>query len=242
MTVQLLRDAYTDEDRQTWSTLFERCRDRLRRHACAQLTAGFESLRLSERIETLSVVNDRLHALSGWRMQPVTGLLPEPQFCELLRDRLFPTAPALRKPSELEFAELPDLFHDVVGHLPLLVNRDYGDFLQAFGSTALRYAADPAAMKAFARFYWFTAETGLVRENGELKILGGAVLTSAAESSNALRAEGNRLPLSVATACATDYNIFGIQREYFVAASFGELTGMLATLEDSVMSLRTTRA
>ncbi|HEY1703607.1 MAG TPA: hypothetical protein VGG75_28235 [Trebonia sp.] len=240
MTGQCLPDTYNDDEKRTWRALMEGCRHRLRLHACDKLIDGFTALRLDEQIEPMSAVNGRLHDLSGWRMQPVSGLLPEREFWELLRRRLFPTAPVLRKPSELEFAQFPDLFHDVVGHLPLLVDPGYGDFLQALGDTALKYSADPAAMKAFARFYWFTAETGLVSEGGELKILGGAVLTSASEASNALRAGTRRLPLTVASVRATDYNIFDLQQQYFVAASFSELPSQLDRLEDSVQPLRGT--
>jgi phenylalanine-4-hydroxylase len=240
MTAKFLPDTFSDEDSETWSILIESCRDRLRQHGCAQAIAGFKALGLSEQIEPMSVLNDRLHSLSGWRMQPVDGLISDQEFYQLLSDRLFPTAPALRKRSELEFSEYPDLFHDVVGHLPVLLDRAYGDFIKGLADIALRYLDSKPITKALARFYWFTAETGLVRENGQLKIFGGAVLTSAAESARALDAATRRIPVTSNEVFSTGYNIFDLQHEYFVADSYDQLVGLLDGLEQKVQPLGAT--
>jgi phenylalanine-4-hydroxylase len=233
-----LPDTFSDEDRGTWKLLMESFHARLRQYGCAQATAGFDALELSENIESMSAVNERLYDLSGWRMQAVEGLLSGPHFYKMLRDKCFPTAPVMRKRSELEFAAFPDLFHDVAGHLPILVDTAYGDFLSGFAEIALRHLGSEPVMKAFARFYWFTAETGLVWEGGEEKILGAAVLTSGAEAANAMRQGPHRTPLAPAEIFATDYDIFGLQQKYFVAPSYDGLLGLLDDLEDGARSLR----
>lgn len=242
MTDAQLPHSFDDEDRGTWSLLMASCRTRLRQHGCAQARAGFEALELSEQVESMHAVDKRLHDLSGWHMQPVEGLLSDEHFYGLLRNKQFPTAPTMRKRSELEFAEFPDLFHDVVGHLPILVDRAYGDFLTGFANIALRHLDSEPVMKALARFYWFTTETGLVEEEGGTKILGGAILTSSAEAANAMGDPARQSALTVSEVFATDYDIFDLQQKYFVASSYDALLGVLDELEEAAQALRARHA
>ncbi|WP_327367103.1 hypothetical protein [Streptomyces sp. NBC_01217] len=234
-----LPDSFDDEDRGTWSLLMEDFRTRLRQHGCAQAQAGFEALDLSEHIESMHAVDKRFYDLSGWHMHPVEGLLSGSHFYGMLHDKRFPTAPAMRKRSELRFAEFPDLFHDVVGHLPILVDRTYGDFLTGLAEIALRHLDNEPVMKALARFYWFTTETGLVKEASGVKIFGGATLTSSAEAANAMDNPALQTPLTVSEVFATDYDIFDLQQKYFVAPSYEGLEGLLDELEEAVNALQT---
>lgn len=234
-----LPETFTDSDTRTWAALYDAYVRRADLHGCEQALAGREALGLSNRIENMNVVDDRLHALTGWRMHPVEDLLSAPEFFTLLRDRFFPTAPKMRGPGEIEFSRLPDLFHDVAGHLPMLADRSFGRFLSRFGAIALRHLGSSAALRSLERFYWFTTETGLVAERGQHKIFGAAILSSSAETAKATAAGAPKARLSLDEVLATDYDIFSVQHKYFVADSYGELTESLGELETHLHDLST---
>lgn len=232
-----LPGGFSEEDAGTWKMLMRDFVARLHGSGCAQAIEGFEALGLSSEIEDMWEVDQRLYALSGWRMFPVEGLISSQEFYSLLRARMFPIAPRMRSRAELEFSESPDLFHDVVGHLPMFTNPSYGEFLLTVARTSERHTGSAAAQEALDRFYWFTAETGLVIERGETKVIGAAALTSGAEVRNALNNSISRLPLKPSTVFDTPYDIFTVQKEYFVADSYQDLLATAGRLDDALAAV-----
>lgn len=227
---------YSHADNLTWSKLVANYGERLSEHGCKEFIDGFQRLEFDNaRVEGVTELSNRLHAACGWRLQPVDRLLPNQLFFGLLNDRTFPVAVQMRRPDELAFSELPDLFHDALGHLPLLVHTAYSDFLVQYASVAGRYLDSPEALSHLARVYWYIIETGLVMEDGQEKLLGAAIATSAAECENAISPATQRIPFDFHTVFLSDYDSFRLQPRYFVIDSFSGLRRIAAELNAALL-------
>src|SRR3546814_8699191 len=95
----------------------------------------------------------------------VEGLLPELDFFDHLANRRFPVTWWIRRPDQVDYIEEPDLFHDLFGHVPLLMNPVFGDYMQAYGRGGVKaHAIGPDALQNLTRLYWYTVEFGLIRQ------------------------------------------------------------------------------
>ncbi len=233
---------YDDQDHRTWAMLLDGYLERLPRFGCREVVEGFEKLGIGSRVEDISRLSDRVYALCGWRLTPVDGLLPEPEFFALLNQRVYPMTAQMRSPRELDFAELPDTFHDVLGHLPLLVHAPYARFLERYAAVVSRYLDSEHVVRSLGRLYWYTTETGLLVEDGEEKVFGAAILTSRAECSNATSSRTQKLALDPDQIFDTNYDNFKLQPWYFVIESFDSLLAIAEDLENHARRLHATHA
>lgn len=178
---------FTPAEHDTWRALFARlahCRDHL---AHPTFVAGLSALGITgERIPDLGTVNARLHALTGWRGVPVTGLEDAASFFTLLARREFPIGAFIRDAKDLSYTPAPDVFHDLYGHLPLFADPAYADFNHRIGLAALPHLSDPLQLRRFERFYWFALEFPLVETPTGRRIFGGGILSSFGESAYSL--------------------------------------------------------
>ena len=222
---------YTEQEHNLWLRLYERQRDVLQRRACKPFLDGLGALDLhGDGIPDFKILNSALKPLTGWEVVAVPGLVPDEAFFDLLADRKFPAGQFIRKPAEFEYIEAPDIFHDVYGHVPLLTNQVFADYMQAYGKGGQR-AYGNFDLKQLARLYWYTVEFGLIHENSELKIYGAGILSSAAESIFCLESKSpNLIKFDLERIMRTNYKIDDFQGVYFTIDSFDELFG--ATLQD----------
>ena len=132
-------DKYTEQDFKVWQILFDRQINLLPPLASIAYLDGIKLLQFnSNEIPNFNKINQILHQTTGWQVLVVPGLIPQKTFFELLAERKFPSSTWLRKMEELDYLEEPDMFHDVFGHLPLLSNQDFCDFLCAYSNVALK--------------------------------------------------------------------------------------------------------
>ena len=137
--------------------------------------------------------------------------------------RRFPSGNFIRSAQQLDYLEEPDVFHDVFGHVPMLMNPSIADFIQAYGQGGLR-AQSLGHLKRLARLYWYTVEFGLVRQHGGLRIYGAGIASSYAESKFAVQDDSpNRLGLKLERVMRTNYRIDDFQETYFVIRDLEEL-------------------
>ncbi|HEX8381041.1 MAG TPA: phenylalanine 4-monooxygenase, partial [Allosphingosinicella sp.] len=170
------------EEHRVWDVLYARQRRKLAGRAVAAFERGLDSLLLSRSgIPDFDDLNERLFARSGWTVVAVPGLLPDEIFFAHLARRQFPAGNFIRPATSLDYLEEPDVFHDVFGHVPLLADPWFADFMQRLGEEGLK-AVELGKVAEFSRLYWFTVEFGLARENGKLKIYGAGILSSFGES------------------------------------------------------------
>lgn len=217
-------DQYTPEEHGVWKTLFERQSRLLPGRACDAFINGMAELPIgADRIPDFRRLSDILMQRTGWQVVAVPGLVPDEVFFEHLANRRFPAGHFIRKPHELDYLEEPDVFHDVFGHVPMLMNPAIADYIQAYGIGGLR-AQQLGMLDKLARVYWYTVEFGLVKQPDGLRIYGAGIASSASESLFALDdASPNRLRFDLERVMRTRYRIDDFQESYFVINDLDEL-------------------
>ena len=216
--------AYTAEDHATWDTLFARQSKLLPGRASNAWLRGLDVLKLSKPgIPDFEELSERLMKLTGWSVVAVPGLVPDVVFFDHMANRRFVAGNFIRRPDQLDYLQEPDVFHDVFGHVPMLADPVFADYLAAYGRGGQR-ALGLDALKYLGRLYWYTVEFGLIAEPEGLRIYGSGIVSSYAETRFALDDPSpNRIALDLARVMRTEYRIDDFQQNYFVIPSFDEL-------------------
>jgi phenylalanine-4-hydroxylase len=217
-------DRYTPEEHRVWKTLFERQSQLLPGRACDAFVEGMRDLPIGpDEIPDFRALSEVLMARNGWQVVAVPGLVPDDVFFEHLAHRRFPAGHFIRKPHELDYLEEPDVFHDVFGHVPMLMNPAIADYIQAYGEGGLR-AQKLGVLDKLARVYWYTVEFGLVQQADGLRIYGAGIASSYTESVFALDdASPNRIGFELERVMRTHYRIDDFQESYFVIDDLAQL-------------------
>lgn len=218
---------YTNAEHATWRTLFERQARLLPQYACREFIDGMQRLPMgATQIPNFNEINVALHAQTGWNIVAVPGLVPDEVFFNHLAHRRFPAGNFIRNADSLDYIEEPDVFHDVFGHVPMLMNPAIADFIQAYGDGGLR-AHRLGVLPLLARVYWYTVEFGLVKENGALKVYGAGIASSFTETRFALDDPSpHRIEFNLPRVMRTHYRIDDFQETYFVLSSLEELLAL----------------
>ncbi|MBX3658204.1 MAG: phenylalanine 4-monooxygenase [Ramlibacter sp.] len=220
--------AYTAADHDTYRRLYERQAALLPGLACDEFIAALPSLGARDRIPRFEEINERLLKATGWEVVGVPGLIPEVPFFTLLANRKFPVTDWIRKPEEFDYIVEPDVFHDLFGHVPLLFNPVFADYVQRYGQGGLK-AHELGACELLSRLYWYTIEFGLIRQSEGLRVYGAGILSSSGELQYAINSpEPHRMPLNLERTMRTRYKIDTYQQTYFVIDSFQQLFDMTA--------------
>ncbi len=227
-TVEQSWHSYSEADHALWRRLYARQSELVARYACHEFAQGLAQTRCAERIPDLNQVSDVLEARTGWRLLAVPGFIPNEQFFGHLAARRFPVTVWLRKPEEFDYLVEPDIFHDFFGHVPMLFDPHFADFMQRYGEQGLR-ALQAGALPMAARLYWYTVEFGLIEQDGELRAYGAGILSSGGETRYSIEsATPQRIRLDVTRCMRTHYMIDSYQQTYFVIRSLDELKQALS--------------
>ncbi len=218
---------YTAAEHAVWHTLFQRQSRLLPGRACDAFVVGLQALPMAaQHIPNFAQLNQVLLQRTGWQVVAVPGLLPDAVFFEHLAHRRFPAGRFIRRADQLDYLEEPDVFHDVFGHVPLLLDPRMADYIQAYGQGGLR-ALQLGCLPLLARVYWYTVEFGLVQQADGLRLYGAGIASSLAESRFALDSPSpNRIRFDLARVMRTGYRIDDFQESYFVISGLDELLGL----------------
>ena len=221
---------YTAAEHAVWRTLFERQTRLLPGRACDAFVQGMQALPIgAAQIPDFHQLNQVLMDKTGWQIVAVPGLVPDEVFFEHLANRRFPAGRFIRRADQLDYLEEPDVFHDVFGHVPMLMNPVMADFIQAYGQGGLRALAR-GVLPQLARVYWYTVEFGLVQQADGLRIYGAGIASSYAESLFALDDPSpNRIRFDLERVMRSHYRIDDFQEVYFVLDSLDELLALAST-------------
>lgn len=216
-TVEQGWETYTQAEHASWKTLFERQSLLLQERASSEYLEGMRALPIGpEAIPDFRILSEVLMRHTGWQIVAVPGLLPDEVFFEHLANRRFPAGNFIRRAEELDYLEEPDVFHDVFGHVPMLMNPVMAEFIQAYGVGGLRAKA-LGGLPNLARVYWYTVEFGLVAQAGGLRIYGAGIASSHSESRFSLDDPSpNRIGFDLERVMRTGYRIDDFQETYFV--------------------------
>ncbi|WP_439496668.1 phenylalanine 4-monooxygenase [Bosea sp. (in: a-proteobacteria)] len=236
-------EAYSAADHETWSKLHRRQAELLRGRVCDEFFEGLTALGIAaDGIPDFRAMNRVLKPATGWEIVAVPGLVPDRVFFTHLAERRFPAGFWIRRPEEFDYIEEPDIFHDVFGHVPLLMNPAYADFVAAYGAAGLR-AQTPEDLARLARLYWYSVEFGLIETEAGLRIFGAGIASSPGETIFALEsASPNRIGFDTVRVMRTRYRIDDYQQSYFVMPGFRAMPALDEASVEAAMAQARDRA
>ncbi|HEX4479974.1 MAG TPA: phenylalanine 4-monooxygenase [Rudaea sp.] len=224
---------YKPEDHATWATLFLRQREILENRAAREFLDNQQKFGMTpDVIPKFDDLNKVLRKVTGWELIGVEGLLPELTFFDHLANRRFPVTWWIRRPDQIDYISEPDMFHDLFGHVPLLLNPVFADYMEAYGCGGVKaHGLGAEALSNLTRLYWYTVEFGLIKQDDGLRIYGSGIVSSKGESIHCLEsAAPNRIGFDLERIMRTRYRIDTYQKTYFVIDSYEQL--MKATEPD----------
>ena len=221
---------YGAEHHALWRTLFERQCRLLPGRACDAFIDGMARLPIgAEQIPDFRRLSEVMMRATGWQVVAVPGLVPDEVFFEHLANRRFPAGNFIRRADQLDYIEEPDVFHDIFGHVPMLMHPPIADYLQAYGLGGLR-AQSLGVLPHLARVYWYTVEFGLVQQRDGLRIYGAGIASSYTETLFCLDDPSpNHVAFDLERVMRTDYRIDDFQETYFVLDRFEDLLALERT-------------
>ena len=223
-TIEQNWSGYSADEHAIWRLLFDRQQRLLVGRACREYLDGLQGLGVAAGgIPDFRRLSDLLDRATGWRIAAVPGIVPDELFFALLARRRFPSTCFIRRRDQLDYLQEPDVFHDICGHVPMLMNRVFADYMQAYGEGGLK-ALRLGHLPRLARLYWYTVEFGLIATPEGLRIYGSGILSSAGESVYCLEdPHPHRLRFDLRRVMRTRYHIDRYQQTYFVIDDFAEL-------------------
>lgn len=233
-------ERYTEQEHATWSILYQRMTKLMKGRACKLFEQGIRELPMdAERIPNFIELSKRLHKHSGWTVVAVPGLVPDNIFFEHLANRRFPSGCFIRRPHEMDYQEYPDVFHDIFGHIPLLMYPLMGDFIQSCGQAAVKahQQNQTNVLERIARLYWYIVEVGLVQEEDGIRSFGAAIASSEKEILFALESDSpNLVMFDTARVMRSEFWIYDLQQTYFVLSDMNELFRIAQLNLDAITS------
>ena len=217
-------DRYAPQQHALYARLYARQQKLVGGRACDEFLQALAQLDMGAQIPRFEDVCERLGRATRWQIVAVPGLIPEDAFFRLLAHRRFPVTVWLRKPEEFNYIVEPDVFHDFFGHVPMLFNPVFADYMQLYGKGGLK-AMKLGGLDQLARLYWYTVEFGLINTPQGLRIYGAGILSSGGEVEYCLTpgTSSRHIHLDIERCLNTLYKIDSYQETYFVIDSFQEL-------------------
>ena len=215
---------YSDDEHQVWNALFERQIGVLRPRACQQYLEALDILGFTANsIPDFEEVNKRLRERTGWEVVATDGLIKSKAFFDMLTDRKFPSGRFIRTMDQLDYLEEPDIFHDLFGHIPLLIEPSYANYMYEYGKGGAR-ALEYKTTRHLARLNWWTIEFGLIRSDEGLKMFGAGLMSSFSEAKYCLDdPSAHHIQFDIERCMRTRVYINDMQPCYFVVDSFEDL-------------------
>jgi phenylalanine-4-hydroxylase len=215
--------AYSEEEHDRWRRLYRRQIGLVEGRACEEYVRALRSLDYEGGIPRFEAVNERLLSATRWRLVAVPGLVPDLAFFDHLANRRFPVTRWIREEREFDYIVEPDVFHDFFGHVPMLFDPVFADYMEAYGRGG-RKAAGLGALRWLARLYWYTVEFGLVRTPAGLRIYGAGILSSPGEIEHSVTSpRPRRVAFDLVRVMRSLYRIDAYQETYVVIDSFQQL-------------------
>lgn len=232
-------EKYTTEDLAVWSTLFKRQIQNLKSKAASDYLDAFEVMQEvlnADQLPNFEQINRWFKNSTGWEIYCVPGLIDVEEFFNLLAEKKFPSSTWLRSKDKLDYLEEPDMFHDIFGHIPLLCNPSYSNFVHAFGILGKQFRSDSRILQELQRLYWFTIEFGLIMEQGEVRIFGAGISSSFHESISSLSGKEDitHIPFELERILQTDFCTSELQQTYFVINHLDQLETAVKTLSNKL--------
>ena len=232
---------YTKEDLEVWKVLFERQVNSLKPHAVDQYYACLDQLKPalnSNKIPDFNELNEILMKETGWSIEVVPGMIPVDDFFKLLAEKKFCSSTWLRKMNQLDYLEEPDMFHDIFGHIPLLMDQQYANFVEQFGQLGLSFINDKKILSALQRLYWYTIEFGLLKGIDGPKIYGAGIISSYGETKHIYQKSTEVINFDIDWIFDHEFINSEIQNVYVEIPSFRNLYTSFEEIRDQLLKVK----
>lgn len=230
-------EKYTRQDLKVWKTLFERQKENLSEKACPEYLEALQKMEEvlnPDEIPRFTKMNLWFADHTDWQIEVVPGLIPVEDFFRLLSQKKFPSSTWLRSIEQMDYLEEPDMFHDIFGHVPLLSNPVFSDFMENFGKVGCSVLDDPERVLELQRLYWFTIEFGLIGSKNP-KIYGAGILSSFEETIRSVEhKEVKRKHFDLQEIRNKMFFTDRVQDTYFTIADFEELFKSIKTYKSEL--------
>jgi len=230
--------AYTEEQHGVWAELVGRVLPELERHAAREYLDGFEIIGLrNNRLPNLTAISAQLEPRTGWNSTPVSGFLPAPAFFEMLAMRRFPTTTWLRGRTSLEYTPEPDIFHDVLGHVPMHAHPVFADLLEHYGRVCA-FISDAGVLEKLGRLFWYTVEFCVIRQQGEIKVYGSGLISSHGECKHVIEGHCAIREFELEEVLKTPVKVDELHKLLFAVSSFDQAYEAMYEAERRALSGR----
>tara|TARA_X000001036_G_scaffold278785_1_gene258959 strand:+ start:287 stop:1213 length:927 start_codon:yes stop_codon:yes gene_type:complete len=257
-------DDVTNLENRIWSELYQNLEFLLDQYASKEYLMGLRTLPIPNNMfPEFEAISPLLENSTEWTLVPVAGFLEEELFFELNKDRKFPVTDIIRRSPRFDqkylnsnivnargYTPEPDIFHDIQGHIPLLMNKKYADFIWEIGVLGYKIVKDERGLgpelvyhnlKRLQNFSWWTYEYGLIKSASETnkfrranndipyEIYGSGIISSYDETINVIDcAKGKSkqskfLNYDIEEIILTCFDYSNIQDRYFVIDSMDYL-------------------
>src|SRR3954452_4257749 len=126
-------DEYTPVDHAVWRFIMRQNMFFLKEYAHKVYFQGLLETGISfDRIPRIQEMNDILGKI-GWGAVAVDGFIPPAAFMEFQAYKVLVIACDMRQIHHIEYTPAPDIVHEAAGHAPIIVDREYSNYLQRFG-------------------------------------------------------------------------------------------------------------
>lgn len=226
-------EEYTSEDKLVWKTLFNRQVECLKGKVSQEYEDALSKMSpvlKADEIPNITKVNDWFKKQSGWEITIVPGLIPVEDFFKLLAEKKFCSSTWLRTMEQLDYLEEPDMFHDIFGHVPLLCNPVFSEFMQEFGKVGCSVIGDDKKVLELQRLYWYTIEFGMINQK-KPTIYGAGIISSFGETNRCVRPDIFKIPFKIENVLEKDFHTDEVQDEYVCIQSFEDLFKSLKGIE-----------
>ena len=226
---------FSHDEMGTWKTVLS-THEKTRRDQIVDIFhSGLETLDIqANKIPQLWEINDTLEKINGFNGVYVTGLEDGKSFYPMLAKRLFPVGNFIRDKRDLSYTPEPDMIHDLYGHIPFLVDRDYAQFCQKIGETACRFIDDDQKFHQFERFFWFTIEFGLIKTDDGPRAFGAGIASSIGECDFALSGRPEVIDFDIELMINQEFRIDEMQNKLFILDNKEQLYGCVEELVQKV--------
>ena len=232
--MQQIYENYSDEDFGVWQTLFSRQRSNLQGKSSRMYLDCLSQLGdalHADRIPRFERLNQALTAATGWSVEVVPGLIPVDALFEFLAKKKFCSSTWVRKMSQLDYLDEPDMFHDIFGHTPMIVLPEYAHFMEEFGKLGVRHKNNEQVVKGLQNLYWYTIEFGLIKGESGIECYGAGIASSFGETNHVFHEKVEIKPFDIAEILLRDFVNTEIQNTYYVLESFEQLYSCLENIE-----------
>lgn len=228
---------YTPHDFEVWKILYDRQYHNLKTKGSKQINQCFDRLKVemnNDKIPNFVALSTSLYDANKWCIEVVPGLIPVEDFFGYLAQKKFCASTWLRKKSQLDYIEEPDMFHDIFGHIPLLLDSQYAACLEKIGKLGVKYTGNENVILQLQNLYWFTVEFGLINENNSPKVYGAGIVSSYGETNHIFEPSTIIQPFDLEAILKEEFVKSEIQKVYYQLESYEQLYDSVNRIEEYI--------